>query len=73
MIALFFPIISYAQADVRAEVTDSDGFTLIFDGRTFNSWADDLVYWNIKDSVLKGTVTPETILKENSFIVWQGG
>jgi hypothetical protein len=51
---------------------DKDGFIRIFDGRTLNNWAGDTTYWRVEDGCLVGVVTPETILKRNTFIIWQG-
>jgi hypothetical protein len=51
---------------------DEDGFVRIFDGRTLNNWEGDTTYWRVEDSCLVGVVTPETLLKRNTFIIWQG-
>jgi hypothetical protein len=47
-------------------------FISIFDGKTLNSWKGDPKYWSVENGNLVGTVTPETILKRNTFIIWQG-
>lgn len=52
---------------------DPTGFTPIFDGKTLTDWDGDPKYWSVIDGKLLGTVTPETLLKENSWIVWRGG
>ena len=49
-----------------------EGFASIFDG-TLKNWEGDPVYWSVQDGVLVGEVTPETLLKKNSFIIWRGG
>lgn len=74
VVALASSVMSFGQikTDTKTDITDK-GFTLIFDGHTFDNWVGDSVYWSIQDGVLKGTVTFETLLKENSFIIWQGG
>lgn len=51
---------------------DREGFVRIFDGKTLNNWSGDTTYWHVEDSCLVGIVTPETLLKRNSFIIWQG-
>ena len=51
---------------------DKDGFVRIFNGTTLDNWIGDSTYWRVEDSCLVGTVTPETLLKRNSFIIWQG-
>ena len=63
-------------ADLRAAVLpefDPTGFTRIFDGESLTDWDGDPVYWNVQDGILRGTVTPDTLLKKNSWIVWKGG
>lgn len=50
-----------------------DGFHAIFDGKTLNGWDGDSVYWRVENRSLVGEVTPKTILKRNSFIIWKGG
>jgi hypothetical protein len=50
-----------------------DGFISIFDGKTLSGWTGDSTYWRVENGTLVGIVTPETILKRNSFIIWQDG
>jgi hypothetical protein len=52
---------------------DAEGFAPIFDGKSLEGWEGDPKYWRAEDGVLIGEVTPETILKENTFIIWRGG
>ncbi|HKQ79695.1 MAG TPA: DUF1080 domain-containing protein [Blastocatellia bacterium] len=52
---------------------DESGFEPIFDGKTLKGWEGDPKYWRVEQGCLVGEVTPETILKQNSFIVWRGG
>src|SRR5262245_26500604 len=52
---------------------DDAGFTLIFDGKTLRGWEGDPKYWRVEQGCLVGEVTPETLLKQNSFIIWRGG
>ena len=71
--ALFFSANTFSQLDFPVDSNDETGFISIFDGKSLDNWLGDPVYWNVKDGIMTGTVTPETLLKENSFIVWQGG
>jgi len=50
-----------------------DGFVPIFNGKNLDGWDGDPKYWRAEGGVLIGEVTPETLLKQNTFIVWQGG
>ena len=57
-----------------ASASDEQGWKSIFDGKTLNGWkAPDMTYWSVEDGAITGTVTPEHLPPENSFIVWQVG
>jgi len=49
------------------------GFVRIFDGKTLKGWDGDPTYWRVESGNLVGEITPATLLKTNSFIIWQGG
>ncbi len=50
-----------------------DVFVSLFDGKSLEGWDGDPVYWSVKGGVIVGEVTAETLLKRNSFLIWQGG
>lgn len=52
---------------------DESGFVSIFDGQTLDGWKGDTNYWRVENGCLVGEVTKDKLLKQNSFIVWQGG
>jgi len=52
---------------------DESGFVQIFDGKSLAGWEGDTNYWRVEDGCLVGEVTPDKLLKQNSFIVWHGG
>jgi len=52
---------------------DGPGFQPIFDGKTLDGWEGDPKYWRVENGALVGEVTPETLLKSNTFIIWRGG
>jgi len=52
---------------------DKDEFINIFDGKTLKGWEGDATYWRVEDGNLVGEVTPTTLLKTNTFIIWRGG
>jgi hypothetical protein len=56
-----------------AQSKKAGGFVPIFDGKTLKGWEGDPTYWRVEDGCLLGEITPATLLKTNSFIVWQGG
>ncbi len=52
---------------------DEPGFHAIFDGTTLNGWEGNPTYWRVENGAITGEVTPETLLKSNTFIIWRGG
>lgn len=51
---------------------DTEGFVQIFNGKTLYGWLGDTTYWSVENGNLVGIVTPATLLKRNTFIIWQG-
>jgi hypothetical protein len=51
---------------------DEPGFQFIFDGKTLAGWDGNPTYWRVDNGVLVGEITPDTIIKSNTFIVWRG-
>ena len=60
-------------AVVNSDSVKDDEFVRIFDGETLKDWEGDTTYWRAEGGSLIGEVTPTTLLKSNTFIVWQGG
>src|SRR5579872_1490549 len=52
---------------------DEPGFVPMFDGKTLAGWEGDPKYWSVVDGVMTGQITPETIIKSNTFLIWRGG
>ncbi len=52
---------------------DEAGFKAIFDGNTLDGWEGDPTYWRVENGVLVGEITPATVIKSNTFIIWRGG
>ncbi len=52
---------------------DEAGFVSMFDGKTLNGWEGDTRYWSVQDGNLVGEITPDTVIKSNTFIIWRGG
>jgi hypothetical protein len=57
----------------EAMAQDEPGFEPIFDGRTLASWDGNATYWRVENGALVGEITPATIIKSNTFIIWRGG
>ena len=64
-------VISNGQSCIAQK--NKNGFVQIFDGKTLKGWKGDTVYWRVENGSLVGEITPATLLKTNSFIIWQGG
>jgi hypothetical protein len=52
---------------------DEAGFHSIFDGKTLDGWEGDPKYWRAADGLMTGEITPETVIKSNTFIIWRRG
>ncbi|MEO7271718.1 MAG: DUF1080 domain-containing protein [Vicinamibacterales bacterium] len=62
------------QSDRPSAVTgDEPGFTPIFDGKSLAGWAGNPGYWRAENGSLVGEITPATVIKSNTFAIWQGG
>lgn len=64
------------QSDRPEPVTgDEPGFRPIFDGRSLDGWEGDPGYWRVDAATgtLVGEITPATVIKSNTFIIWRGG
>lgn len=46
-------------------------FYTIFNGINLEGWSGDSKYWKVENGILIGEVTSETILKNNSFIIYE--
>ncbi len=62
------------QSD-RPEAIEGDeaGFTSIFNGKTLDGWEGDSTHWRVENGSLVGEITPETVIRSNTFVVWRGG
>jgi 3-keto-disaccharide hydrolase len=62
------------QSDRPEAVTgDEPGFQPIFDGKTLSRWEGNSTYWRAENGTLVGEITPSTVIKSNTFIIWRGG
>jgi 3-keto-disaccharide hydrolase len=52
---------------------DEPGFAPIFDGTSLAGWEGDPTYWRVESGAIVGEITPATIVKSNTFIIWRGG
>ena len=62
------------QSDRPAPATeDEPGFQPMFDGTSLAGWEGNPTYWRVENGTLVGEITPETVIKSNTFIIWRGG
>jgi hypothetical protein len=52
---------------------DEPGFHAIFDSKTLSGWEGNPTYWRVENGALVGEITPDSVIKSNTFIVWRGG
>src|SRR5215211_3200013 len=57
----------------RIAKSSDNGFVHLLNDASLKEWEYDSTYWRMENGVLVGEVTPQTILKRNSFIIWNGG
>lgn len=50
-----------------------DRFIPIFDGRSLKGWEGDPNYWRVEDGNIVGEITPDKLIKTNTFLIWRGG
>jgi hypothetical protein len=71
ILALSLILVSYKVADHTGIL--QKGFVSIFDGKSLNGWEGDSTYWRVENGSIVGEITPATLLKRNSFLIWRGG
>ncbi len=52
---------------------DRTGFESIFDGTSLKGWDGDPAFWKAENGALTGASTAENAVKENTFVIYQGG
>jgi len=55
------------------EPDDSTGFVPIFDGKSLKGWDGDPRFWRVEEGAIVGESTPDTVVKQNNFLIWRGG
>lgn len=63
----------HSAEDKTSSRDTENGYLKIFDGVSLDNWEGDPTYWKVENGSLVGEVTPSTLLKNNTFIIWQGG
>lgn len=69
-----FSSFSPISKETNKTLDKKDGFVDLFDGKTLKGWTGDINYWRVENGVLIGETTLTTPeLKNNTFLIWQGG
>lgn len=72
MIKYSFVVIIICICQLAATAQHSKGnFKKIFDGKTLKGWSGDTLYWRVAENSIVGEVTPERILKTNTFLTYE--
>ena len=72
LVFMIAPLASAPKFPVTESASNRKDWIDLFDGQTLNGWKGDPVYWRVEDNSIVGEVTPETILENNSFLIYQG-
>lgn len=65
-------LLSGAKAQIATPESGA-GFEPIFDGKTLSGWEGDPKLWRVENGAITGETTPQTMPKQNSFLIWRGG
>ena len=68
---IYITILSINFCFLSCQDNKKKEFYSIFNGKNLEGWNGDKTYWSVKDGILIGEVTPETILKRNSFVIYE--
>ena len=65
--------LGFAACGSRKAAGKAPGFVDLFNGKTLAGWEGASTYWRVENGLLVGEVTPATLLRRNSFLIWRGG
>jgi hypothetical protein len=51
----------------------SEGYVLLFNGKDLAGWKGQPEFWSVQDGAIAGKSTEACPVKENTFLIWQGG
>lgn len=56
-----------------AAAADETGFVSMFNGKDLTGWRGDKEIWSVQDGSLTAKTSAEKPLKNNTFLIWEGG
>lgn len=72
VVLLYSLLFSFSSCKNENTVIEKENtFQSIFNGKDLEGWSGDPKYWRVENGILIGEVTPETILKRNSFVIYE--
>jgi hypothetical protein len=74
MLLIILTVIPLYSSNCQKHISkkSKDKYIKIFDGKTLQNWDGDPTYWKVENGNLVGEITPETLLKRNTFIIYRG-
>jgi hypothetical protein len=70
---LVISIPCFADNDSTALPAEPSGARSIFNGKDLSGWEGDERLWSVRDGVIRGETTAESVAQGNTFLVWAGG
>jgi hypothetical protein len=55
------------------QAADEEGFVSMFNGKDLTGWRGDKETWSVQDGAITGKTTTEKPLRNNTFLIWEGG
>ena len=69
--------VQYAMGDLKADAAPSaeveSGFVSLFNGKDLTGWRGESRIWSVEDGAITGRTTQEVRVKENNYLIWEGG
>ncbi len=72
--SLIMPVASRSAASYGQETpAPKNEWKSLFDGTSLDGWRGKPELWTVEDGAITGTTSSEAPLKNNSFLIWEGG
>jgi hypothetical protein len=69
---LFLAAVLAAGPAWAAGGEEEQGFVSLFNGKNLSGWRGD-EHWSVEEGAITAKTTPQTLLKYNTFLIWDGG
>lgn len=61
------------STNVSVAAESDASFKTIFNGKDLKGWEGDSRFWSVRDGAITGQTTENSRVRENNFLIWQGG